>query len=150
MNSKKMHLPLAVVVFFCLASIGFSEEVVKWPNLRKLDEVAEKCEALSEIKDIKALRNIATTAKLASEAVEKDKIPANAKDPHKIKTLQSDLKSLTDLLDHPATQDGEEVMDLLAGIHPIVEQLMEAAGMPHVHEAKPQQNHGDANKIISR
>jgi len=120
-----------------LPALAFAADVVKWPNLKKLDDLAEKCEALSGKKDVAGLRKIAADTKAAAVAVETDKIPANAKDKEKVKTLQNDLKSLSDAIEDPKTQDGEELTELLAGVHPIVEQLMEASGMPHVHEQEP-------------
>jgi hypothetical protein len=110
------------------------ETVVKWPSLRKLDNLAEKCEALSENKDTPALRQIVASVKTAAEAVENEAVPKDAKHSEQVKILQGDLKSLTDSINNPKKQDGEELTELLAGIHPIVEQLMAESGMPHVHE----------------
>jgi hypothetical protein len=135
---------LTASLFLCTLTLAKAEDVVKWPNLKKLDDIAERCEALSDKKDIPGLRKVAAEAKSAAVLVEKDKIPGNAKDKERVKTLQSDLKSLTDALGDPATGDGDELLGLLAGIHPIVEQLMEASGMPHVHEAEPKKNFSDS------
>lgn len=126
----------AAVVLF-IPALASAADVVKWPNLKKLDDLAEKCEALSGKKDVEGLRKVSAATKAAAIAVENDKIPANAKDKEKVKTLQSDLKSISDSLGDPKTQEGDELTDLLASVHPIVEQLMEASGMPHVHEEEP-------------
>ena len=123
---------LFLILALPLAQAG--ESVVKWPSLKKLDDLAEKCEALSEKKDMAALRKIAASVKTAAEAVESEAVPNNAKQPEQVKVLQGDLKSLTDSINDPEKQDGEELTALLAAVHPIVEQLMEASGMPHVHE----------------
>jgi len=128
---------LAILSLLSTLALAKAEDVVKWPNLKKLDDVAERCEALSDRKDIPGLRKVAAAAKEAAVAVEKDKVPANAKDKERVKTLQADLKSLSDALGDPAKQDGDELLDILGGIHPVVEQLMEASGMPHVHEEQP-------------
>jgi hypothetical protein len=130
---------LIATVSLSTPMLAKADEVVKWPNLKKLDDVAERCEALCDKKDIPELRKVAAAAKAAAVTVENDKIPANAKDKERVKTLQSDLKSLTDVLGDPKTEDGDELMGVLSSIHPIVEQLMEASGMPHVHE-EPKKN----------
>lgn len=135
----KSPLMVAAISLFTMV-LAHAGEVIKWPALKKLDDVAERCEALCDRKDIPALRKVAADARKAAVAVVDDKIPAAAKDRERVKILQADLKSLVDALGDPATQDGEELLGLLAGIHPIVAQLMEAAGMPHVHEEEPKKN----------
>jgi hypothetical protein len=137
MNHSPRNLCLRAL--FVLAAIPLAhagEVVVKWPSLKKLDDLAEKCEALSERKDVPGLRKIAASVKAAAAAVESEAVPNNAKQPDQVKVLQGDLKSLTDSITDPDKQDGEELTALLAGVHPIVEQLMEASGMPHVHETE--------------
>ena len=127
---------------FCLAacSLVFSlsapaaDAVVRWSSLKKLDELAEQCEALSEQKNTAALRKIAPEVKAAALVVAKDAVPGNAAKPAEVKVLQGDLKNLADAITDPSTQNGAELTTILAGVHPIVENLMEAAGMPHVHE----------------
>ena len=107
---------------------------VQWPALKQLDDLAERCEALCDQKDVAALRQIASTVKTAAITVTHDTLPAGAKQPAEVRTLQGDLANLADSIHDPAKQDGAELMAILAGVHPIVEKLMEAAGMPHVHE----------------
>ena len=112
------------------------DQVVKWPSLKKLDDLAERCEALSEKKDVGGLRKIAAEVKSAAKTVAGEAVPQGAKEPGQVKVLQEDLKSLADSIGDADKQDGEELSAILAGIHPVVEQLMAAAGMPHVHEEK--------------
>ena len=131
----------ALLFILALPLAHAGEAVVKWPSLKKLDDLAERCEALSEKKDVAALRKIAASMKTAAEAVESEGVPKNAKEPEQVKVFQGDLKSLTDSITDPEKQDAEELSALLAGVHPIVEQLMEASGMPHVHETN-----GEGNK----
>jgi hypothetical protein len=119
--------------------------VVQWPDLKQLDNLAERCEALCDAKDVAALRQIAGTVQVAAVAVVRDPVPAGARQPAEVKTLQGDLKSLADAIHDPARQDGAELTAILAGVHPIVAKLMEAAGMPHVHELpKPTPQAGQA------
>ena len=109
---------------------------VQWPALKHLDDLAEQCEALCDAKDVTALRQIAGTVQAAAITVARGPLPAGARQPAEVHALQSDLKSLVDAIRDPAQQDGAELTALLAGVHPIVEKLMEAAGMPHVHETE--------------
>lgn len=129
---SRIHLVLLVVLVLPLARA--EEIVVKWSSLKKLDDLAERCEALCERKDVTALRKIASLVKYAAKAVESEPVPKGAKSPDEVKVLQADLKSLADSIGDPVKQDGEELTAILAGIHPVVEKLMEASGMPHVHE----------------
>src|ERR1035437_3924220 len=138
----RCHLMHMLLLLIAIPSAHAEETVVKWPSLKKLDDLAERCEALSEKKDVGGLRKIAAEVKDAAKIVASDAVPEGAKQPGQVKVLQGDLKSLTDSIGDPEKQDGEEITMILAGVHPIVEQLMEASGMPHVHdseekEAKP-------------
>lgn len=126
---------LLLMIVIPLAHAG-GEDVVKWPSLKKLDDLAERCEALCGNKDISGLRKIAAEVKDAAKVVASDTVPQGAKQPGQVKVLQEDLKSLADSIGDADKQDGEELSAILAGIHPVVEQLMEASGMPHVHEEK--------------
>ena len=59
-----------VLLFILALPLAHAREaVVKWPSLKKLDDLAEKCEALSEKKDVAALRKIAASVKTAAETV---------------------------------------------------------------------------------
>jgi hypothetical protein len=140
MKTVTRRLCTCAFLYLSAALTASADEVVKWPNLKKLDDLAEKCEGLSDARDIAGLRQVSAATKTAAIAVEKDEIPAAAKDKARVKTLLGDLKSVTDSLTDPKTQDGEELLGLLAGVHPIVEQLMEASGMPHVHEEPKKEN----------
>lgn len=116
-----------------------AETVVKWDSLRKLDELAEKCEAWCEQREIAKLRKIAPQVKATAEVVAADKLPKGAKLRLQVKFLQGDLKSLAASITNPDQQAGEELLAILAGLHPVVVKLMEAAGVPHVHEGEEPQ-----------
>ena len=114
--------------------------VVKWDSLKKLDDLAERCEALSDSKDVSGLRGLIMPVRTAMAMVAADPVPENAKLPDQVKFLQADLKNLSEVLSDPQIEANTEFVEILAGIHPIVENLMEAAGMPHVHENDEQVN----------
>ena len=111
--------------------------VVQWADLKQLDDLAERCQALCAQKDVPALRQLAADVKGAAITVALDPVPDGARRAAEVNTLQGDLSTLADAINDPAQQDGTELTALLAGVHPIVEKLMEAAGVPHVHEAEP-------------
>ena len=117
-----------------LVLVAHGETVVTWKSLKKLDVLAERCEALSDAHDVAELRKLVKPVKDAATIVAADPVPVGAKAPDQVKVLQSDLKSLTDVLTDTSTQTDAELTAILASVHPIVEKLMEGAGMPHVHE----------------
>jgi len=125
-------------VFFVL--VANAETVVKWDSLKNLDNLAERCEALSDSKDISGLRKLIKPVRSAMASVAADPVPKDAKLPDQVKFLQADLKNLSEVLSDPQIEANTEFVEILAGIHPIVENLMEAAGMPHVHENDEQVN----------
>ena len=139
--SRKIFRSLLVGVLLSVsvAFVASAETVVKWDSLKKLDDLAERCEALSETNDVAALRKLAGPVKAAAAIVATDPVPAGANAPDQVKVLQADLQSLTDALTDSGQPDAE-VAAILAGIDPIVGKLMEAAGMPHVHENDEQQD----------
>jgi len=125
------------LLLFCASLTGCRNHVVvQWPALKQLDDLAERCEALCDAKDVAALRSIAGSVKAAANTVARDPMPTDARQPAEVNALQGDLKNLADAIHDPARQDGTELTAILAGVHPIVEKLMESAGMPHVHESE--------------
>lgn len=127
-------LLVGVLLHVSFAFVASAETAVKWDSLKKLDELAERCEALADTNDVAELRKLVGPVKAAAVIVAADPVPAGAKAPELVKVLQADLQSLTDSLTDSGTQADAEVAAILAGIDPIVGKLMEAAGMPHVHE----------------
>lgn len=130
---------LRTCTFFVLLQLVFvltaqGATTVTWNSLKKLDDLAERSEVLCERKAVAELRKLAPAIKKAAAVVIADPVPRDAKNSGQVKILQGDLKSLHNGLSNPAQQDGGELSAIICGIHPIVEALMEAAGMPHVHE----------------
>lgn len=133
---KKIYLFLGVcaVLHVSFAFMAHAGTVVEWDSLKKLDVLAERCQALSEANDVAELRKLVKPVKAAMAIVVADPMPVGAKAPDQVKVLQSDLKSLADALTDTGAQADAELVAILAGIDPVVGKLMEAAGMPHVHE----------------
>ncbi len=108
---------------------------VVWPELSALDEKAEKAEGLVEKHDFKGMRVLVLELQPAAAKLVASAVPANAANPAATAELKDDLKDLTGRLADVSTLSDADLETLLAGIHPIVEQLMQKSGMPHVHEA---------------
>lgn len=138
MRQNKVILALCTLLS-CICLTGCGNHAVQWPELKQLDNLAERCEALCDQGDLPGLRKIAGEVKAAAIKVAQSPLPVGARQPAEVKTLQGDLQSLADSIHDPASQTGADLVAALAGVHPIVEKMMESAGMPHVHEAeKPQ------------
>lgn len=108
---------------------------VVWPELSALDEKAEKAEGLVEKHDFKAMRALVPELQPAAIKLVASAVPANAANPAATAELKDDLKDLTGRLADISKLSDADLETLLAGVHPIVEQLMLKSGMPHVHEA---------------
>jgi len=135
---------ICTVLHISFVLVAPAATAVKWDALQRLDSLAERCEALADTKEVTGLRQLINPLKKAMVAVAADPVPAGAKAPDQVTILQADLKNLTEVLSDPDHQTDADLVALLAGIHPVVENLMEVAGMPHVHAnddpaAKPTQ-----------
>jgi len=108
---------------------------VVWPELAALDEKAEKAEGLVEMHDFKGMRAFVPELQPAAAKLVASAVPVNAANPAATAELKDDLKDLTGRLADASNLSDADLETLLAGIHPIVEQLMHQSGMPHVHEA---------------
>lgn len=124
---------ICTVLHISFVLVAHAATAVKWDALKRLDTLAERCEVLADTKDVTGLRQLIKPLKKAMAAVAADPVPAGAKAPDQVKVLQADLKNLTEGLSDPDHQTDADLVAILAGIHPVVENLMEVAGMPHVH-----------------
>jgi len=125
---------ICTVLHISFVLVAHAATAVKWDALKRLDSLAEHCAALADTKDVTGLRALIKPLKNAMAAVAADPVPAGAKAPDQVTILQADLKNLTEVLSDPNHQTDADLVAILAGIHPVVENLMEVAGMPHVHE----------------
>lgn len=124
---------LILLLCFHLWSCSKSDSVVQWPALKHLDEWAEKGEGWSEEGKVAEMRQNLPALRKAVEDLLASPVPANAKDPGAVKLVLSDLKDLDHQLSKTPLSD-DELKVQVASLHPIVERLMGAAGLPHVHE----------------
>lgn len=126
-------LMISLLVSVLTVRAAHAEEGIAWPHLRELDELAEQAEQGVEKNDTASLR--ALLPKLAAKAkqVATDPLPEGVHQAKQTKALQNDLLALVPELSATDLED-QQVRDLAEGVHPIVVALMEAAGLPHVHE----------------
>lgn len=108
-------------------------EPASWPHLRQLDELSERAEQLIAKDERATLRMLLPDLVKKSLLVADDPLPAHAPQAKQAGALQDDLRALAKELNAPGLSD-ESMKDLSEGLHPIVARLLEAAGLPHVHE----------------
>ncbi|MEM7386786.1 MAG: hypothetical protein AAF514_17755 [Verrucomicrobiota bacterium] len=110
---------------------GSGDQQVLWPELQRLDEVVYRAEGLARAGDLAALRGSLSGLLDSGKAVTPETTPSNTADPQQVETILSDLASLIDGLSPDI--DDETLLPIVLGLHPVVEKLIEAAGMPHSH-----------------
>jgi len=132
-----LHLFLASVIAILTASCG--REVpqadagpVVWPELAAFDEFAYRAEGLAKVKDRDGLLKQRATLLEAGWAVSPKTMPENVANRKRVHQLLGDLSSLVNGFATNEISD-ERLFALAEGLHPVVEALIEAAGMPHVH-----------------
>ena len=104
---------------------------VSWPELARFDEVAYSADGLARTGDLDSVVAMRGELLETGRAVTPATIPSNAADRPQVETILGDLTSLIDGLE--TTDDPESTATLVLGMHPAIERLMKAAGMPHVH-----------------
>lgn len=116
-----------------------------WPELARFDEIAVRAERLARTGNIASLGDVRAELVEAGRAVTAATIPSNATHPEQVKPILADLASLID--DLSSDLDDESLATLVQGFHPVIESLMEAAGMPHDHDDHDHgdHDHGDHN-----
>lgn len=125
----------ALLVPFCLVCLACSGggnpgEPVSWPELVEFDEVAYLADGQARIGDFVAVLEARATLQEVGLVLTPGTIPPNVADRKQVEMILSDLISLIDGVEG-ATE--EELATLVLGMHPVIVELMKAAGMPHVH-----------------
>jgi hypothetical protein len=140
MSSTRCLMFLAFVLFSL--GCGKKNAVIVWPELQALDHATESAEA-----KVKASADPAQLAALAAELADKcvkllaSPVPAGVKSPDLVHLRLRELKDL-----HAALADPSVLTDAhLLAFHPVVAALMDAAGMPHVHDDGHDHDHVHAN-----
>ena len=108
-----------------------AEEAVSWPELVAFDEIAYVADGYARTGDLSAVVSARTELLETGRLVTTATIPSNAADRSQVEATLGDLRSLVEGL--AGDQDEEALSSLVLGMHPVIEELMKAAGMPHVH-----------------
>jgi len=107
-------------------------EPVSWPELTAFDEFAYRAEGLAKVKDREGLMKQRTALLEAGWAVSPKTMPENAADTRRVHELMGDLASFVNGFAEVEVSD-DRLFALAEGLHPVVEALIEAAGMPHIY-----------------
>lgn len=134
MKTNRIHnFLLLMTVWAGLVGCGqqnTQDQVVTWAQLRVLDELSEKAINHSEAEG-GSLQEMAVELFAAAKMVSLSEPPTNAKHAEQVVLLQSDLTGL--IGDEISSLNKEELTERIDAIHTVAVKLMEAAGMPHVH-----------------
>ncbi|MEC8496259.1 MAG: hypothetical protein VXZ39_15125 [Planctomycetota bacterium] len=145
MQHRTQHAPISVALsggagvlllllgFFVSAcgGDGATDEVVVWPELAAFDEIAYVADGHARTGDLSAVASARAQLLEAGLLVTIATIPSNAADRTQAEATLGDLRSLVEGL--AVDQDEEALSSLVLGMHPVIEELMKAVGMPHVH-----------------
>jgi len=112
-----------------------SEATVSWPELVAFDELVYRAEGLAKVKDREGLMGSREAMVEAGKKVSSVTMPANVADSARVEQLLGDLSGLVDGLDQSEMSD-EKLFSLVEGLHPVVEAMIGAAGMPHLHASE--------------
>jgi hypothetical protein len=123
-----MAVPLLVST-----SCSRSGGVVEWPALKEMDEWAEKGEGWADDNKIAEMHQGLAGLCAAAEKLSTSPVPSNAKDPAAVTQTMTDFRDVLKQLSKPNLPD-DDLKASVAAVHPLVEKLMSAAGLPHVHE----------------
>jgi predicted RNase H-like nuclease (RuvC/YqgF family) len=116
-----------------------AKEVV-WPQLRALDEVAHRIDAILQSDEAEKLKATAAEVKAKAKELLENAQPQDVADKLKVEQLKKDLADLVKALENEA-QESEMVKATLEASRDVVEELMRAAGVPHKHDHD--HDHGD-------
>lgn len=112
----------------CGGRSGFGS--VEWPELKAFDHQVEQAEARVDAgADAEERSVLAQALKADGEALLASRIPSNVTSRAIVEARLQDIRDLLVEL-----ESNESSADVFKAFHPIVEGLMEAAGMPHVHD----------------
>ena len=128
-------LSLALIFFGSSCERANTEtaaDAVTWPEITHFDDLAFRADGLVRVNDLPAAREAVPELLKAGQAVTPQTIPSNAADPQEVSLILGDLTSLVDGL-AAENLDDESLKNLILGLHPVIAQLIEATGMPHLH-----------------
>ena len=107
-------------------------ELVAWPEITHFDDLAFRVDGLVRVKDLDSVREILPKLREAGAQLRISSMPGNVANREEVSLIFNDLVSLTKNLEEEELDD-VELSNLILGLHPVIEKLIEAAKMPHVH-----------------
>ncbi len=110
---------------------GAPESTVAWPELVAFDELAYQADGFARTEDLAALASCQEPLLALGREVTAETIPDDAADVRQVETVLGDLQSVIEALGRE--EEPAQAAPLVLGLHPVIEELMKAAGMPHVH-----------------
>ena len=125
-----LFLALTVLAVACTRDDG-GDTPVAWPELVRFDEVAYRADSFARTGDLATVEEMRAELLETGKAITPATIPSNVADPRQTKTILADLTGLVDGLSR--STDPKSTATLVLGMHPVIEKLMDAAGMPHIH-----------------
>lgn len=126
LNPRHFLLLLSILLTSCS-----SKKAPEWPTLLQLDELAIACEAYAELKDEANLDRLFAKTKPLVESLESTQ-PENPKDPALVTLYRQELESWG-LSVQKKNLTSAEKEALAYALHPIIERLILATGLPHEH-----------------
>jgi hypothetical protein len=136
--------PIALLITLFLSFTGCGQQnpqdnVVTWPQLRVLDEIAETVMNHSGTEDSPEIQNSAVELFGAAKMVCESEVPGNAKNTEQVKLLQNDLSGL--IGDEISSLSQDDLKERVNAIHAVAVKLMQEAGMPHIHDHEDHEGH---------
>ncbi|MCC5876085.1 MAG: hypothetical protein JJU11_07685 [Candidatus Sumerlaeia bacterium] len=117
-------------------------EVVSWPVIRDLDNLAHLGEVAADTSDTDLM--VATAEKIvaAAEVLWTDGVPQGARNREEVAALVDDLRSIIGAMAQGLENENPEALaDPLRASHTIISRIMETAGMPHHHDHHDHEHH---------
>jgi len=118
-------------------------EVVKWPAISEIDELAERGGAAAKANDVARMKELGAAIAAKAAALSPESIPANAKAKDEVKVLVGDLKSLAAELAGAESMAEADLKTALDGVHSVVARILTTSGVPHVHGDHEGHDHDD-------
>lgn len=127
---------IAGLILFAACGRRPVDNTVVWSELRSFDHQAERAEArVNAGADAEELEAVSRTLEASARALLASGVPPNVISRSEVDARLADIQDLLGAL-----EEEPGAPDVLKAFHPVVHDLMVAAGMPHVHDHA----HGDA------
>ena len=117
----------------CEKSVSRSnEDIVAWPEITRFDDLAFRADGLVRVEDLAAVRDMLVDLLKAGDSIKTSTIPQNVANPEQVELFLADLLNLIQNLGDKNLDD-LTLKNLILGLHPVIEKIIVAAEMPHIH-----------------